>query len=176
MSYKKWERALRRALVHLSAVERDRTLEYYREMKEEKMLNGESEEAIVAEFGSPDACAEKILRANGVSPCRRNSPAEVVGLVFASLLLVLPLAAVLGSLVVSFAAISISGAAVSLAGVVFAIGSPFIAPSGVAIAAYVGMGIAATGAGFLLFVGFWYATKYGAIGLGALLRAIYVRR
>ena len=66
MTYKAWERALRKELRVVSRVECERTLEYYREMKDEKQASGESEETIVAEFGSPRECARRVAQANGV--------------------------------------------------------------------------------------------------------------
>ena len=189
MKYKQWERALKKELGVISAVERERTLEYYREMKDEKLSRGESEEEITAEFGSPRDCARRVARENGVTlkeraeeeaaPIRERkefSAAEIVGLVFATLLLFLPLFVSLGSIVISFAAVSLGGAAISVAGIVFAVGSPFLGASGAAIPAFIGMGLAASGAGILICIGFLFATKYMAIGVKRLFEAIYVRR
>ncbi len=191
MTYKAWERALRKELHVVSRIECERTLEYYREMKDEKQANGESEETIVAEFGSPRECARRVALANGVrledraeeeTPgvgeiVKRYSPAELVGLGFVTLILILPLFSVLFSVLVAFAAVTASGFGIAIGGVGFAIGAPIMGvASGIGLLAYVGAGIAMSGLGILLCIGFAYATKYTAIGMKKLLIAIYVRR
>ena len=107
----------------------------------------------------------------------RISAGEVVGLIFFTLLLVLPLGVSALALVISFGAISLSGGVIGLAGVVFAVGFPFTGnATGIANLAGVGIGIAASGVGLLLFVGFFYVTKGSGILFYRAIKAIYKRR
>ena len=67
MKYKAWERELKKELATISKGERDRTIEFYREMKDEKLSRGQSEEEITAEFGSPRECARRVGQASGAT-------------------------------------------------------------------------------------------------------------
>ena len=185
MTYKAWEKELKRKLGALSSMECKRTLEYYREMRDDKLSQGASEEEILSEFGSPEACAEKILAENmrgGGSQENRDRPkgkisaAECVGIFFATVIFIIPLASVALALVVSCGAVCVSGAAIGVAGIVYAVASPFLGAQGNALIASVGLGIASSGVGAILFVGFYYATKYTAIGSWNAIKAIYRRR
>ena len=189
MTYKKWERAFKRVLKPLSANERERSVEYYRELFADKRADGISEEEILAEFGSPEACAYRILAESaemdkdktGFTAASKpagsqTSIAEGVGLLFLTLILILPLACAALGIIVAFASVSVSGVAVAIAGIVFAIVSPFTAVLGMSALASVGIGLAMIGVGALLFAAFFVLTKYTALAVWNGLKSIYVRR
>lgn len=190
MTYKVWERRLKRGIKGLPKGERERIAEYYREMFYEMTSGGRTEESVLAEFGSPEKCALQVLteeefsakeggNLRSVSPARarrRSSPAEVAGLVFFTLLLVLPLTVVALGILTAFGALTLSGGVIGVCGVAFALCFPFSGVSGAAVFSGIGMGVASSGAGLLLFVGFFYATKGMAVALYKALRAVYVRR
>lgn len=186
MTYKVWERKLKKGINALPKEERERVAEYYREMYDEMRIGGRSESSILAEFGSPERCAQQALTegkttrgtrgSSRQSERKRVSAAEAVGLFFFTLLVILPISVVAVSIVISFGAVCLSGGAIGIAGVVFAIAVPFMGIASSAIPVGIGMGIAASGIGCLLFVAFFYATKGAAIIFGKVLKAIYVRR
>ena len=190
MTYKTWERELKKELATISKIERDRTIEFYREMKDEKLSHGQSEEEITAEFGSPKECARRVGQANGAmsqiveeeedaipEKKKERSAAEIVGLVFVTLILVLPLLDAAIGVLAAFAGCCVGGIGVAIAGVAYATVGPFyFGVTGSIIPAYVGMGLAATGVGILMFIGFMFATKFVALAIKSVLRAIYVRR
>lgn len=107
------------------------------------------------------------------------SVGEIVGIVFFTLLILLPLAIVAASVVITFGAICGAGVGIAIGGVAFTLSCPFhglLGLGGAAIVANVGIGLAMIGAGLVLFVGFFYATKYTAIAVGAACKFIYQRR
>ena len=185
MTYKVWERRLKQELKVLSKDERARVVEYYREMHDEMASYGRTDDSIIKELGSPESCARRTLAESGYSVAQNNngssarksghSAAEIIGLIFFTALLLLPLAVVLFALVASLGAICIGGAAAGIGGIGYAIGYPILSGGGSAAIAGAGMGLAASGAGLLLFVGFFFATKYAAIGSIKLFKVIYTR-
>ena len=136
---------------------------------------GMSEEAILAEFGSPKACAEKILAENTAESGERkttsapkapsNAAQKTKGIILAVLFSIfagIPLAAVLVSIVVALGAVCISGTAGIVASLVYLFIEPFTA-TGAGIAAHIGMAIGGIGVCGFLAIGGYYATKYTAI-------------
>lgn len=105
-----------------------------------------------------------------------ESVASVVGMVVLTLLLILPLAIVALAVIISFGAACVSGGVAALAGLVYIFFLPFAGLTGAGVVANIGIGIATIGVGILLFVGFWYLTKYTAIGTYKVLVSIYGRR
>ncbi|MBR2646907.1 MAG: DUF1700 domain-containing protein [Clostridia bacterium] len=194
MTYKTWERKFCWALRGLPREEREQAIAYYREMYGEKRANGKTEESILREFGDPKICAKDIVDEEkaslkgkekgkdiGVKKQERNagggsSIAEYISLFFVSLILVLPLTCAALGVIVAFGAVSISGLAAVLGGAAFICICPFAGLTWVGVLASIGGGIAAVGLGFLLFVGFFYATKYSAIGVWKALKNLYIRR
>ena len=165
MTYKEWEKKLSKYLKPLAQEERLSAVEYYREMYGDKLESGIPTEEILKEFGSPQACAERILNENGLSLPQKteSSVGWWVGMSFLTLILVLPLYASLFSIVISFGAVAFSGGASALAGGLYVVASPFLAIGGMrfwGVIAHMGMGFAALGVGLLLMIGFAYATKY----------------
>lgn len=175
MTYKQWEKQLKRQLSSLSASERADTLEYYRELYGDKKEAGETEEAIVAEFGSPEDCAKRILAegdlggSGNLSKRKKGifsgySPAQIAGIVFLTVIILCPLAEVALAVVAAFAAVGIAGGVVAVAGVVYI---PLCLTFGVGFGgtlAHIGVGFAACGVGLLVLALFYYATKYTVIG------------
>lgn len=107
------------------------------------------------------------------------SVGEIVGIAFFTLLILLPLAIVAASVVIVFGAVCVSSAVCAIGGAVFVLTCPFhglLGLGGAAIAANVGLGLALCGAGLVLFVGFFCATKYTALGLYAACKYVYQRR
>ena len=185
MNYKTWEKKLSRYLSPLPKTEREAAVEYYREMYGDKIDAGELPEAALSEFGSPRACAEKILKENGkelssVGAYMPNTIGAIIGTFFLTVLLVLPLFASALAVVVSFGAIVVAGAASAFVGALYTAVAPiYLAIEGISfggILAHIGLGIAAVGVGALLFFAFFYITKYSFIYLIKGTVAIYKRR
>ncbi len=188
MTYKVWERKFKKEAKALPKSERERALEYYREMRDEMASRGMTEEKILAELGSPERCARRAMTPDdGFSFSEErteNKPVQKakggisfaggIGLILVTVMFVLPLSAVLFSIVAAFAAVCVSGAAVGVAGIAFAIGYPLVISAETA-AVGIGAGLITSGVGLLLFVGFFFVTKYTAIGMAKILKAIYKR-
>ena len=187
MTYKVWEKNLRDELASLAKAEQDRTIEYYREMYDEMILNGRTEESILDEFGTPEQCARKVLNSGIAKQVETNeapqnnpkgkvSAAEVFGMILFTVFILSPLAAVAVSIVGTFAALCVSGFAVGVAGIGFAIGCPILGYLGNSAIVGIGAGLAVSGAGWLLFTAFFEATKGTAIAFWRMLKAVYTRR
>ena len=185
MTKKIWEKRLLSKLRPLQRAERKKILDYYREMYGDKAEAGYSEAEILAEFGSPEACAARILAEENVEiPLKKEkrrtpSPLAIVGIVFVSLILVLPLASIALALIVTFFAVSVSGVGIAIAGGVYAIGAPILSIgslSAAGIFAHLGVGLTLCGVGCLLFVAFAPLGKYVAIGTGKALAFLYKGR
>ncbi len=182
MTYKKWEKQLKKHLSTLSWEEKEDALEYYRELYEDKREAGEAEEAIVEEFGFPETCAERILNETEKAPRKKRrkkggaSPAQIVGMVFLTILVLCPLAEIAIAVIASCAAVTVAGGAAGIAGVIYVLLSFTFGLNGGALFAHIGLGIAASGIGLLLFAGFYYATKYTVLGCIRALKFLYKRR
>ena len=70
MNKKEFLNKLSHLLSSMPKSERQRILDFYREIIEDRMENGESESEIIAEFGDIDLLAQKILAEN---PARKSS-------------------------------------------------------------------------------------------------------
>ena len=186
MTYIEWEERFLKTLKPLDVKERERLKEYYREMYEEKLSEGKTEEIILEEFGTPESVAYRILAENSEQISNepeiqeskfkysiKDKSIEYIGLIFLSLFLIIPLTAVAVSVIVSLGAVSFSGIAMSLSGVLAILVVPFIGIENVG--AILGLLIALIGIGLLIFVGFYYLTKYTSILLYKCLKAIYIR-
>ncbi len=193
MKKKTWERRFLRTLKPLPKEERYSALAYYQELYADKAETGIAEEEILREFGEPERCAYRILLGEEntetpTPPCEGYAPkirqlrsysvAEIIGIIFFGLILLLPLACVAFALVLSFGAVSVSGVAVAVAGGIYVIASPFLflASEGAVIVANVGIGVTAIGVGLLLFVAFYYACKWTAIAAYRGFSLIFYRR
>lgn len=172
MTYKQWEKQLKKQLSSLSASERADALEYYRELYGDKKEAGGTEEEIVAEFGNPEDCAKRILAETDSddAPKRKKrrfsdySPVQIAGIVFLTVIILCPLAEVALAVVAAFAAAGIAGGVVAVAGAVYV---PLCLSFGIGFGgtlAHVGVGLAACGVGLLILALFYYAAKYTVIG------------
>ncbi len=196
MTWKKWERVLKRYLSPLPKSERQTIVAYYREMFEDKLDSGLTEQEILAEFGAPQACAGRMIAESSIEqeapvpasnpfvqeykakPIKSTSAGEAVGMVFFTILLVVPILAVWVSVIASFAAVSVACVAVGVAGLIFPLLSPFyslLGFSGLSFTANLGLYLASAGAGLMLSVAFYFATKYTAIALKQTLKFVYGR-
>ena len=189
MTYIDWERDFRKSLKPLSEKEKDEIVSYYREIYSDKRESGMSDEEIISQLGEPTICAAKILAENvdeqseekrkneennktkltkektaEYSDTRRKiSPASIVGWFFLAVLFIIPLGAVLISVIASFASCAIVGAAVTIGGAVLAIASPLsfvIGYSALGFVATLGAALAMAGIGILVFEVFYILTKY----------------
>ena len=199
-----WESILLENLKPLADEERFKIAEYYREMYADKLEMGASSDEILAEFGSPQECAQKILQeadkdvenqeteeieidppvaAAVEKPAVQKTkakwtPSTIVGMAFLTLLVILPLAAVALGVIAAFAAVCIGGGAAVLTGGIYSVCSLFFGIFGMefgGIFANFGLGLASIGVGFLLCVAFYYITKYTVIACYKALRWVYKR-
>ena len=139
------------------------------------------EEANTKEAQENPICGKKEKKAeeNGKKVAARVTFSSIIGTILFTLLLAIPLAAVLFSIVVSFGAVAIVSAATTLAGVLYVIYCPITPLSGIAaqgIIAHIGVGIVAAGVGALLFAVFYLLTKYSAVLSYRLMIYIYRRK
>lgn len=188
MTMREWEKRLGKGLRTLSKKERRTVLDYYREMYGDMLDAGVSEEKITEEFGAPEACAEKILSEEGEELLKKRertvrekpSAASVAGLIFVSLLLVLPVYCCILAGIAVLASGVIAGGACAIAGGAYALISPvYFGVNGVAffgVIAHVGVGLVASGVGVPLAIGFGWLTKYASIGAVKLFKLIYFGR
>ena len=186
MTQREWEKKLLKELKQLPKEEKDKILEYYREIYGDKLDAGFSADAIMKEFGDPRECAHRILAEEyadrsdtAITPPPRThgiSAPYVIGLFFLTVLLILPLAIAALGVIVTFAVISIGGFAVSLSGIIVIVWCFFQFPIGAVLVAALGAGITFIGVGCLLLVCFYMLTKYTAIGTFEALKWIYVRK
>ena len=199
MTYQNWENELLGYLKSLPNKEKKEIIEYYREIYGDKSDAGMSCAAILATFGKPQLCAAKILMerseaddsgaAKANAPCKQKekpvsikgtSPARIIGGIFLFLILVIPITAVMFSIVVSFGAVSVAGAATAAACIIAAIvaipAGLIIGWSGVGIFATLGAAIVGAGVGALLVVVFTPLTKYTAIAFWNAIKIFYGRR
>ena len=187
MNYIEWESRLTENLKSLPTTEVIKITSYYREIYGDKLDAGMTEESILAEFGSPQSCAEKILAENASENNEAqtaNAPASspvlskkqtAKGIILAVLFTLFagaPLAVILAAIVLSLGAVCVSGSVGILAGFVYIFIAPFIG-MGVGIAMHLGMGIGAIGLCGFLGLGGYFATKYCAIYFYKLMKIIY---
>lgn len=202
MTQNQWEKELKRYLSPLSKTEQNKIIDYYREMYGDKLDAGYTEAEILAEFGSPQVCAGRMIAENATitdeepahpgnpylqiqpaqpaspKPQKRLSVGMVVGNIFFTLLIVIPVLAVWVSVIATFAAVGVACIAVAFAGLISPLLSPFyslLGFSGLSFTANLGLYLASAGAGLMLSVAFYYATKYTAIALAQTLKFVYGR-
>ena len=203
-----WEKKFLDSLERLPEAERYRIAEYYREMYGDKLESGQTPDEILAEFGDPKECAERILKENengaenlveepktqpeqGIDPEKTQqgreepvnkggywTPATIVGMVFLTLFLVIPLCGGALGIIAGLGSIALTGGVLVLAGCLYVILAPFMCFTGAsvwAIIANMGMGFALSGAGILLGIAFYFATKYAVIWCWKALLWVYKR-
>ena len=189
MTKELWLKILEEALKKMSKSERNRVLEFYREMIEDKLEGGASEGVVIESLGNPHDVANKILEENGVKAEEEkvNEEEKVVKqeakkkgipvwLACVSGIVVVPagISLIAGwfsayvSFIATFGALVVSAVACVIA--IFV--SLIMAFSGYVTGgvALVGFTIAATGVVMLLAVAFWYVCKYMTKATGWILR------
>ena len=194
MTFREWEKQFKKALKGISTQEKQTALEYYRELYGDKIDAGCSPEDAVAQFGNPVDCAQNIVAENApankkdnrttIVPKQKNkvsthSVSIIIGMVFLTLLLVIPVFAVLLAVVASFGASAIACAVCVVASLLLVIIYPvYLAVYGAAwgaIVANIGMCLAATGVCIVLAIALFFATKYMVIWSIKLFKRIYFK-
>lgn len=186
-----WEKQFSSALKGLTKQEKVAAVEYYRELYGDKIDAGESPEHILAEFGNPVDCAQKILAEHkaskkdnadmelSVENVSVHSVSSIIGMVFLTLLLIIPLYAVIAAVIASLGAGAISAVVVAIAGALATLISPvFLIVNGAswqAVFANVGLCIGSIGVSVFLFIGFYFLTKYAIKGAVKLFKLIYFK-
>ena len=194
MTFREWEKQFKKALKGISTQEKQTALEYYRELYGDKIDAGCSPEDAVAQFGNPVDCAQNIIAENApankkdnsatIVPKQKNkvsthSVSIIIGMVFLTLLLVIPVFAILLAVVASFGASAIVCAVCAVASLLLVIIYPvYLAVYGAAwgaIVANIGMCLAAAGVCTVLAIALFFATKYMVIWSIKLFKRIYFK-
>ena len=199
MTFREWEKQFKKALKGLSSQEKQTALEYYRELYGDKIEAGCTPEEAVSQFGSPIDCAQDILAENEpattvpqqktekIKPVKpqkscgvsTHSVSVIIGMVFLTLILIIPLYACLITFIAAFGAVAIGCAVGAVASLLLTILYPvYIAIYGAgwgAIVANLGMCLAAAGICTLLSIGFYFATKYFVVWSIRLFKRIYFK-
>ena len=169
MTYKKWEYELKCLLQGEPKKEVEELTRYYAEIYGDKKDAGYSDEDILIEFGTPEECAEKFRAENAVESGKKKfefklPPADkLVKLSLLTIFVYLPLACVILSAIATVAGFAFGGAGIALGGVASVILSFVHLATGNGAAVFLsmlGLGLAAIGAGALIAIAFFYATKY----------------
>ena len=120
MNKKKFLSALSSALADLSRQDRKKTLDFYKELIDDRLEEGLSEEAVLAQIGTPEAIAEQVLSELPPKSRKKYSAGIIVLLILGFPLwfpLVLAAAVVLLSVLIVLFAAELSFAAGGVAGV-----------------------------------------------------------
>ena len=184
MTYRKWERQLKKELSSLSRDEREDVLDYYYELFVDKLDAGEHEEKILQDFGSPETCALRILNETDRSPkrigfrIRPRTPEEIVALILLTVLIIIPVFSSVYAVIVSLGAVALAGVIISIAGVLYIPVCIFVGGFTAvgSVVAHVGMGICLFGVGILICIIFWILTKYLNNLCVKALKYVYKRR
>ena len=206
MTYREFERKLYSHLAGIDEKDKTAIIEYYEEIYLEKKELGIPESEIVDEFGPPEECAARMADGMAESDSMQTAPpreekhgeeniatknekatesatrvslAEILGMVLFTLILVIPLASVLLSIVVSLGAVALSGAIVAIAGVLYALISPLHFISGLTlleVLMHLGIGLGLAGAGGVCFAILYPITKNSAILSYKLIKGIYIKK
>ena len=196
MTFRDWEKQFKKALKGLSSQEKQTALEYYRELYGDKIDAGCSPEDAVAQFGNPIDCAQNIIAENAPETQKQNgnyaptktkrvrkvsthSISLTIGMVFLTLLLIIPLFSCLFSTITSFGAVAI----VCAVGAVACLLLVFIYPvyliiygaSWGGVVANLGLCLVGLGVCAILAIGLYYPTKYLAIWSIKLFKRIYFK-
>ncbi len=199
MTFREWEKQFKRALKGFSAQEKQTALEYYRELYGDKIDAGCAPEEAVAQFGNPIDCAQAILgeseptaadsqqKTEKIKPVKSkksggistHSVSVIIGMVFLTILLIIPLYACLLAVIVTFGAVAIACAVGAVASLLLTVAYPIYlvvyGASWAAVVANLGMCLAAAGVCTLLIIGFYFATKYVTIWSIKLFKRIYFK-
>lgn len=187
MTYNEWEGSLIRALSSLPDDEKENAIEYYREIYSDKSEAGISDGDIIADFGTPQAVALRILNENAIESKesildngskqgekvtrmqdngKKLTVSAIIGYACLILFVGIPAAVIMISFIASFGAATVGCAAGVIGGIVGAIASPFgmiLGYTGLNALATAGACMALAGASLILFLVFYAITKYVAV-------------
>lgn len=171
MNKSEFLKELNKLLFKLPKNERERSVEFYSEMIDDRIEDGSSEENAISNIGSPKSVAEEILRENSQiksSKTYKISPWTIVFAVLASpiwlpvlvaiLSVILSVYATIWAVVVSIGAAGIGTAASSLGSIVAAILMLFAKPIQNAVFLF-GCTLILAGISIFIFFAFIYAVK-----------------
>ncbi len=172
MTYKEWEAQLEERLRGARRNDISGILNYYREMYGDKHEAGLSDEEIIAEFGTPVECAERIKQDSpeimpGVSDRWRKVFSWAMKIALA-VFIIIPMLGTLLTGIATLAACILGGVAVALGGVGVVIYSVVMLFMGSAINTVLilfGLGMAMAGGGAMICIGFFFMTRYAIISV-----------
>ena len=78
MTRKQWEKQLKKHLSSLPKGEREKIVDYYREIYDDRADAGFAEEEILREFGSPAAAAQRLTDEAALPPKKRGRSEDSV--------------------------------------------------------------------------------------------------
>ena len=177
LTYKEWEDALAAGLRGASRNDVSGILNYYKEIYGDKRDAGVSDEEIIAEFGTPDECIERI---RSESPEMFGGIGDKWSIAFSylkrialAIFILIPLCVTLAAGFLTLVLCMLGGAAVSLGGI--AVGVTCVANifSGVAVTtvfAQFGIGMAMVGGGAMISIGFFFMIRYVVISAQKILK------
>ena len=194
MTFREWEKQFKKALKGLSTQEKQTALEYYHELYGDKIDAGCSPEDAVAQFGDPIDCAQTIIADNAPATPKDNSVAItpnqnskvsthsvsiIIGMVFLTLLVIIPVFASLVAIVAGFGASAITCAICAIASLLLTFIYPvYLTIYGAtwgAVVANLGMCVAGIGVCTVLAISFYFVTKYATIWSIKLFKRIYFK-
>ena len=166
MTEKEFLSAIEKGLRDISAEEREKTLEYYKEMIEDRMESGQTEEEAVADIGNADDIVAQILAESPPAAQTENkkpgfSPLVIVLLVLgapiwaslalSAVIVVFAVYIVIWSLIISLYAVAVSFGGAALGCILSAAASAF-AGEFTTMLFYIGAVLFFAGAAVLLFI------------------------
>ena len=184
MTYKQWEAELNKSLSALPDDEKKNAIDYYREIYADKSEAGISDSDIIADFGSPQAVALRILNESAMesdppsldegrkseenltrvrNEGKKITVSTIIGYACLILFVGIPAAVIMISLIASFGAATIGCGAGFIGGIIGAAASPFgmiLGYTGLNALATAGASLAVSGASLILLIVFYYITKY----------------
>lgn len=167
MTTKKWLNLLKKNIKNTTYGEKQSLVWYYEELINDKIENGENEEAVLKNLGNPFEVAKQISddaveKQKNEIPTKKELPLWTnIILWFFIITVGFPLFISWIAIIFSFGAIAVSGFAITLAGIISIIASIFMAIFGVVQAkfALIGCAIMLTGVGLIVISLFYYASK-----------------
>ena len=167
LTYKEWEDALVAGLHGASKNDVSGILNYFREIYGDKRDAGVSDEDIIAEFGAPDECLERIKNKSPEMFCATGYKWSVVfsylKRIALAVFILMPVCVTLVAGMLALVVCMLGGAVVSLGGIAVGVTCVLNIFSGVAVTtvfARFGIGMAMVGGGALISIGFFFMVKY----------------
>ena len=179
MTFGSWLNEIEARLSCVNENERAGILNYYRELYGDKSDAGLSDEAILSEFGTLDECIERIKQESPelFENERTCVPFKKIATHIALLLFVgLPAALSALSALAALAVCTLGGAGTCLGGVavvIYSIALLFGGAGANTVLIQFGIGLAMTGAGVMICIGFFFMTKYAIASLNKIVKYVY---